>query len=285
MSEIVSWSRVAAGRSCLCVSRIRSLIWFSVLWLPCSGAPLRAVVGGAPVSPRAFATDPDTVVGARHYSRGYPAQNPDDSVNAVIEIPTGTTGKFEVDEATGWLRWQRDRDHGGRRSIDYLAFVVNYGMVPRTLAPDGDALDIVVLGAGIERGHVAATRVIGVLKMGDETERDDKLIAVPVEPALENGFSRLTDLHELDAQYAGSRLIIETWFSFYWGKGATHVLGWGDAAEARAILDAARLKAFARALPMRRVERGLHPRARSPFGARARSQRSPDPVAAHATTY
>ncbi|HEY5924902.1 MAG TPA: inorganic diphosphatase [Kofleriaceae bacterium] len=257
-------------------------MWFSVLWLPCSGAPLRAVVGGAPVSPRAFAIDPETVVGARHYSRGYPAQNPDDSVNAVIEIPTGTTGKFEVDEASGWLRWQHARE-GGRRAVDYLAFVVNYGMVPRTLAPDGDALDIVVLGAGIERGHVAATRVIGVLKMGEESERDDKLIAVPVEPALENGFTRLTDLHELDDHYPASRTIIETWFSYYWGAGATNVLGWGDAAEARAILDAARLRAFVR--PMRPSARGLHLRAPWPSGGRARSPRQPDRQAARGSAY
>src|SRR5258705_7176848 len=102
-------------------------------------------------------------------------------------------------------------------------------MVPRTLAPDGDALDIIVLGGGIERGHVAHTRVIGVLKMGDEGERDDKLVAVPVETALENGFSRLHDVYELDRYYPASRLLIETWFRYYWGEGATHVLGWGDA--------------------------------------------------------
>jgi inorganic pyrophosphatase len=263
------------------VFRFRNLFWFSLLLLPCSNAPTRAVVGGAPVSPRAYVRDAETVVGPRHFSRGYAAQNPDGSVNAVIEIPTGTTGKFEVDEDTGWLRWEHARE-GGLRAVDYLAFVVNYGMVPRTLAPDGDPIDIVVLGAGIERGHVAATRVIGVLKMGDERERDDKLIAVPVEPALVNGFSRLHDLAELDARYPASRAIVETWFSHYWGKGATHVLGWGDAAEARALLEAAKLKAVWRVvLPTRRGEPGLHLRAWRPSGARARSPEPPDREVPH----
>ncbi|MBA2538715.1 MAG: hypothetical protein H0V17_03695, partial [Deltaproteobacteria bacterium] len=94
--------------------------------LDCS-VPRRSIVGRAPVSPDAVAVDAETVRGKRHYARGYPAQNRDGSVNAVIEIPCGTTGKFEVDDDDGVLHWQRDRDHGGRREIDYLAFSVNYG--------------------------------------------------------------------------------------------------------------------------------------------------------------
>jgi len=234
--------------------------------LDCS-VPRRSIVGRAPVSPDAVAVDADTVAGKRHYGRGYPAQNRDGSVNAVIEIPSGTTAKFEVDDDKGVLRWLRDRDHGGRREIDYLAFAVNYGMIPRTLAQDGDALDVIVLGAGIERGHVARTRIIGVLKMADDGElRDDKLIAVPLDPELRNGFSRLHDLHELDEHYAAARDILYLWFSNYWGAGATKVIGWGDAAEAAAILEASKLKERSRSP----VAAGLHPRAPSPSVERAR---------------
>jgi hypothetical protein len=152
---------IAATRYSMSVARKHMYCLAALALLPCSDVPRRAVVGGAPVAPAALAVDDDTVAGRRHYARGYPA---DDSagVNAVIEIPSGTTGKFEVDDGDGWLHWQRDRDHGGRREVDYLSFPVNYGMVPRTLAGDGDALDIAVLGRGIERGHVARTRVIGV---------------------------------------------------------------------------------------------------------------------------
>jgi inorganic pyrophosphatase len=230
--------------------------------------PRRAIVGGAPVSAHALAFDAETVAGTRHFIDGYPAQNRDGSVNAVIEIPCGTTAKFEVTEADGWLHWQHDRDTGARREIDYLPFLINYGMVPRTLAADGDALDIVVLGRTIERGHVAMTRVIGVLKMGDESGvRDDKLIAVPLEPAWQNGFSRLRDLEELDAGYAGARDIMLMWFSNYWGKGATHELGWGDAKEAAAILEAAKTTPER---TKRRAVADLRLRERSPFDALAR---------------
>src|SRR6185503_14158446 len=230
--------------------------------LPCSDVPRRAMVGGAPVAHSAFAVTDEIVAGRRHYARGYPADEGAE-VNAVIEIPSGTTAKFEVADGDGWLHWEHDRDHGGRREVDYLPFPVNYGMVPRTLADDGDALDIAVLGRGIERGHVARTRVIGVLKMGDDTERDHKLIAVPVEDAWSNGFSRLRDIDELDQHYPAARAILVLWFSHYWGEGATHVLGWGGAADAAAILEEAK-RAFSRAARERRTPHdaaGPHPRA------------------------
>jgi inorganic pyrophosphatase len=250
--------------------------WWLAVLLPCGDVPRRAVVGGAPVAPTAVALDEETVAGRRHFARGYPARVGED-VHAVIEIPCGTTGKFEVDDADGRLHWQHDRDDGSRREVDYLAFPVNYGMVPRTLADDGDALDIAVLGRGLERGLVTRTRVIGVLKMGDDAERDDKLIAVPVEPGLVNGFSRLRDIGELDDRYPESRAILVLWFSNYWGAGATHVLGWGDAAEAAEILDRAR-RDFTRARPARRSPpdgAGPRPRAPRPFVERARSRPQP----------
>ena len=221
------------------------IVCIVVLALPCFHVPRRAVVGGAPVTPAALALDRETVAGLHHYLHGYPADEPDGTVNAVIEIPSGTTAKFEVTEDDGWLHWQHDRDDGALRELDYLPFPVNYGMVPRTLAADGDALDIVVLGRGIERGHVTGTRVIGVLKMGTDEERDDKLIAVPVETGLTNGFSRLHDIDELDAFYPAARAILVLWFANYWGPGATHVRGWGDAAEAVGSLEEAK-RAFTR---------------------------------------
>ena len=238
--------------------------------LPCARVPRRAIVGGAPVARTALALDRDTVVGPRHYLRGYPAEVGDRVVNAVVEIPSGTTAKFEVDETDGRLHWMRDRHHGGRREIDYLAFPVNYGMVPRTLAEDGDALDVVVLGTGIERGRVTRARVIGVLEMADGDARDDKLIAVPVEPDLRNGFSRLHDLSELDWYYPSARTILFLWFSSYWGPGVTEVLGWGDAAAAAEILDAAERAFTATDRSARPGAGGPRPRARPPSGAPAR---------------
>lgn len=233
--------------------------------------PQRAIVGGAPVSPAARAADGDTVVGPVHLSRGYPARNADGTVNAVVEIPCGTTAKFEVHD-DGVLRWKRKREDNSRREIDYLPYPVNYGMVPNTLADDGDALDVFVLGRGIERAHVAQTRVIGVLKMAQDGVRDDKLVAVTIEPALRNGFSDLEELEELDQRYPASRDILALWFAHYWGKGATTVVGWGNAAEATAILEQAieRVRPHDLAYTARLDPAGPRPRAALPFCVLAR---------------
>jgi inorganic pyrophosphatase len=234
------------------------------------------VVGGAPVAPGAVALDGETIVGRHHLSTGYPARNPTGTVNAVVEIPTGTTGKFEVDEADGWLRWALDREDGSRREIDYLAYPVNYGMIPRTLAADGDPLDVLVLGRGIERASVVRTRIIGVLEMAHDGTRDDKLIAVPLDAAWRNGFSRLHELDELDRAYPEARTILALWFSNYWGAGATEVVGWGDAAEANRILDEAMLDVTgpaASTTPPGSAD--PRPRAASPSGARAGGPRPP----------
>lgn len=276
MSGNVSWRGFRRPRSSGVVIRLFALLvaCFTCLAFPFGSVPHRAIVGGAPVSPRVFAVDEDTVVGLRHFIRGYPSDLADGSVHAVIEIPAGTTGKFEVDEDDGWMHWRRDREHGGRREIDYLPFLVNYGMVPRTLSPDGDPIDIVVLGRGIERGRVARTRVIGVLEMTDDGEvRDDKLIAVPLEADLQNGFSSLHDLDELDARYVSLCEILWTWFASYWGEGVTNVVGWGDAAKAHVLLDDAK-RAFtgaaARSAP--RAASALHLRAVRPSVVRVRSR-------------
>jgi len=215
-------------------------IAIAALWV-CCRVPWRPIVAGAPIAATAVALDEGTVVTRRHLSRGYPARESDGSVNAVVEIPSGTIAKFEVDDEDGALHWARRREDGALREIDYLPYPVNYGMVPRTLAADGDALDILVLGRGLERAAVVRTRVIGVLEMAHDGTRDDKLIAVPVDAELRNGFSRLVDLHELDTYYPASREILVLWFANYWGAGATEVVGWGDAAEANAILDGALL--------------------------------------------
>ncbi len=275
MSEIVSLLDRALGSIAEGVKPIvvGLLCGSSVL---CSNVPSRSIVAGAPVSPSAVALDAETILATRHLSSGYPARNRDDSVNAVIEIPTGTTAKFEVDEEDGALRWALDRDDRSRREIDYLAYPVNYGMIPRTLAADGDPLDVLVLGRGIERASVAATRIIGVLEMQHDGIRDDKLIAVPLDAPLLNGFSRLRELEQLDTEYPESRSILVLWFSNYWGPGATEVIGWGNAAEANAILDDAIIQATeGRAPPTRQPESAdPHLRAATPCAVPARAPHS-----------
>lgn len=200
------------------------------------------MAGGAPVAREARSPDAEHVVGSRHFVDGYPALNSDGSVNVVIEIPAGTTAKFEVDKASGVLQWERIQ--GALRTVEFLGYPGNYGMVPSTLLPadeggDGDPLDALVLGSAIERGSVVRVRMIGVLRLLDEGEIDDKLIAVPARADHENVFSDLKDISELEKRHPEAKRIIELWFSAYEGPGIVEVRGWSGSAGARALLSIA----------------------------------------------
>ena len=60
--------------------------------------------------------------------------------NAIIEIPLGSSNKYELDKKTGLLKLDRVL----HSAVYYPA---NYGFIPQTLADDGDPLDVLVLGA------------------------------------------------------------------------------------------------------------------------------------------
>jgi hypothetical protein len=100
--------------------------------------------------------------------------------------------------------------------------------------------------------------------------RDDKLVAV--EPALRNGLSELDELDQLDQRYPATRTILELWFSHDWGKGATQVIGWGNASAAHKILDEAieRVTPRSAARSARPDRADLRPRAASPCAALVR---------------
>ena len=179
-----------------------------------------------------------TLQGANSFLDGYSPLAAEGAVQVIIEIPTGTNAKWEVTKPDGLMRWKVKK--GKPRVVHYLSYPGNYGMVPRTLLPeeeggDGDPLDVLVLGPAVPRGSVMTVRLLGVLRLLDRGEQDDKLIALPVEGAVMQAGS----LEELEQNYPGVRSIIETWFVRYKGPGKMESQGYGDAAEARAILERA----------------------------------------------
>jgi inorganic pyrophosphatase len=107
---------------------------------------------------------------------------------AVIEIPQGTKNKYELDKETGLLRVDRVL-------FSAMRFPANYGFIPRTLAPDGDPLDVLVLGQEpIAPLAYLRARAIGGFRMQDEHGQDDKIISVHVhDPA----FSDYCDMSQL----------------------------------------------------------------------------------------
>lgn len=159
-------------------------------------------------------------------------------VNMLVEIPAGTTEKWEVNKATGSI--ERDSIDGHPRTINYLGYPGNYGFIPQTLLPkeqggDGDPLDVLVIGESVERGTVIRCKIIGVLKLTDTGEQDDKLIAIA-----QNGQKlKIKDLAELQQNYPSALNIIETWFVNYKRGGKIVSSGYGGSREAYQILEIA----------------------------------------------
>jgi inorganic pyrophosphatase len=90
----------------------------------------------------------------------------------VIEIPTGSKAKYELDKDSGLLKLDRVLFS----SVHYPA---NYGFIPRTYCDDKDPLDILVLcSVKVETLCLIEAKVIGVMRMIDQGEEDDKIIAV-----------------------------------------------------------------------------------------------------------
>ena len=178
------------------------------------------------------------LTGPRNFLSGYPSVDAQGRVHAVIEIPAGTTAKWETTHDGAAIEWEARA--GGRRVVRYLPYPGNYGMVPGTLLPreaggDGDPLDVIVLGDALPRGSVAAVRLVGVLRLLDDGERDDKLVAVLPEGPL--GGAR--NLADLERRYPGVTEILETWFTHYKGPGRMESLGYEEAPAAERILRAA----------------------------------------------
>jgi inorganic pyrophosphatase len=112
-----------------------------------------------------------------------PGSNPPEVVTAIIEIPFGSRNKYEMDKATGLMKLDRVL----YSSVHYPS---DYGFIPRTLHEDGDPLDVLVLlKEQTFSGCMIDVRPLGVLRMLDRGEPDDKILAVPLhDPAHEEYF-------------------------------------------------------------------------------------------------
>ena len=93
-------------------------------------------------------------------------------VNAIIEIPKDSKQKYELDKESGLLKLDRFL-------YSAVHYPGDYGFVPQTLWEDGDPLDIIILtNRPVFPMTLVAVRIIGVLRMIDNGEKDDKLIGV-----------------------------------------------------------------------------------------------------------
>lgn len=163
-----------------------------------------------------------------------PAFASDGAVNAVIEIPAGSSDKREYDPAT--RTFPVSMREGRERRIAFLPYPANYGFVPGTrmlkeLGGDGDAVDIFVLCTAVPTGTVMQVEPIGVIELLDAGERDDKLVALPMDPAL-----RTVDVDDINELPAAAREILVTWLMNYDPHDSAELVAVKGKADALAML-------------------------------------------------
>ena len=105
-----------------------------------------------------------------------------------IEIQKGSKSKYELDKETGVLRLDR---------VLYTSTVypASYGFIPRTLADDGDPLDVLVLcSEPILPATLVQCYPIGVINMIDDGKMDEKIIAIPFREPMYNLYNDISQL-------------------------------------------------------------------------------------------
>jgi inorganic pyrophosphatase len=109
-------------------------------------------------------------------------------VYTIVEIPRGSRNKYEYEEAMGIIKMDR-------LLYSSLHYPGDYGIIPQTLAEDGDALDVLIMVTQPTfPGCVVEVRPLGLFRMLDGDQADDKVLAVPASDPLYNEYRELDDV-------------------------------------------------------------------------------------------
>ncbi len=112
-----------------------------------------------------------------------------DEMNVIVEIPKFSKNKYEIDKETGIIALDRVMHSAQDYPFDY-------GFVPQTLFDDGDALDVVLITTyPLAPGILVKARPVAIMEMIDGGERDDKVIAVPVDDPRMDDIKDIGDLN------------------------------------------------------------------------------------------
>jgi inorganic pyrophosphatase len=112
-----------------------------------------------------------------------------DELNVIVEIPAGSQNKYEIDKETGLIKLDR-------ANYGPTPYPANYGFIPQTLWDDGDAVDVLLFSSfPIHPGILVSSRIVGIMKMTDGGESDDKIICVPVD---DRRFEDIQDISDLN---------------------------------------------------------------------------------------
>jgi inorganic pyrophosphatase len=144
-------------------------------------------------------------------------------INVIVEIPKGSQNKYEYDKKRGIIKLDR---------VLFSPFFYpgEYGIIPQTYAEDGDPMDALVLVTNhTYPGVLIESRPIGMLRMKDGGEMDNKILCVAKDDIR---YENLKDIADLDKHYLKE---IGHFFEVYKhleGK-KVEILGWKNAASAK----------------------------------------------------
>lgn len=154
-------------------------------------------------------------------------------LQAVVEIPAGTNLKIEYNSKTN--DFKPDQLEGTDRVIDFLPYPGNYGFIPSTYSDpekggDGDALDVLILGEHIPTGNVVSIIPIAIIKLLDNGEYDDKIIAIPA--SKKHQILKAKNYSTFSEKYPAAKKIIELWFQHYDPSNDLKIIEWKNEEEA-----------------------------------------------------
>jgi inorganic pyrophosphatase len=114
----------------------------------------------------------------------------DEALRCLVEIPKGSRNKYEWSDEVGAITFDRFL-------FSSVVYPLDYGMIPNTVAEDGDPLDaMVAVSEPTFPGCVIPVKPIALFKMSDDKGIDDKIICVPLQDPNWNHCERLEDLSE-----------------------------------------------------------------------------------------
>jgi len=149
-----------------------------------------------------------------------------DNVNVVVEIPMGSRNKYELDKVTGMFKLDRVL-------FSPMHYPGDYGLIPQTLGEDNDPLDgLVLMSRPTFPGCLIEAKPIGVLKMIDGGEADDKILCVPHDDVRFKDFKNLASVPKPILDEIGHFFQV---YKQLEGK-KVEIKGWEDVATAKKVI-------------------------------------------------
>lgn len=109
------------------------------------------------------------------------------AIRAIVEIPKGSSNKYELDKPSGMLKLDRVL-------ASAVYYPANYGFIPQTYAEDDDPLDVLVFSSEeLPPLCICEARPIGLMTMIDDGQPDHKIVAVLLDDPAHSDYRRASE--------------------------------------------------------------------------------------------